>query len=91
MHDDGWVDDVEDKPDAWSDELPWRRRLPKWPDEWRERWGLRANELEESGLGWIEAEKQAWNETLEARKRPETVAMRVEPKRTNQSLFKESA
>jgi hypothetical protein len=40
--------------------------LARWPDEWRERWGRRANALEEAGLPWHEAEAQAfvevWNE-----------------------------
>lgn len=33
-----------------------------WPDDWRERWGRRANELEESGLSWRDAESQAFVE-----------------------------
>lgn len=43
---------------------PWRARLAEWPLEWRERWGLRANQLEDTGLDWIEAEKLAWNEVI---------------------------
>src|SRR5262249_43467460 len=44
---------------------PWPPRpadLAHWPDAWWERWGLRANELEASGLGWREAERQAYTE-----------------------------
>jgi len=36
------------------------------PVEWRERWGRRANALEENGLSWRDAETQAfvevWNQ-----------------------------
>lgn len=45
---------------------PCRMALARWPDEWRERWGLRANALEDAGLPWHEAEARAfvevWNE-----------------------------
>ena len=45
---------------------PCRMALARWPDEWRERWGRRANALEDTGLPWHEAEAQAfveiWNE-----------------------------
>jgi hypothetical protein len=34
-----------------------------WPQDWRERWGRRANELEEAGLSWRDAEAQAFVET----------------------------
>lgn len=44
--------------------LPWRALLANWPDAWRERWGRRANALEDGGMPWVEAERQAWNETL---------------------------
>ncbi len=40
----------------------YRRVLAKWPDEWREQWGHRANALEESGLSWRDAESQAFVE-----------------------------
>jgi hypothetical protein len=33
-----------------------------WPEDWRERWGRRANELEEAGLSWRDAEAQAFVE-----------------------------
>jgi hypothetical protein len=46
--------------------LPYRTVLADWPDEWRERWGRRANELEDSGLSWRDAEGRAfleiWNQ-----------------------------
>jgi hypothetical protein len=48
-----------------------------WPQGWRERWGLRANELEEAGLSWRDAEAQAfvevWNQVRQER-RPEAAA-----------------
>ena len=55
---------MDDSTKSQPDRLPWRARLADWPDAWRERWGHRANQLEDSGLHWIEAEKQAWNETI---------------------------
>lgn len=46
--------------------LAYRGVVAEWPVEWRERWGRRANALEESGLTWRDAEAQAfvevWNE-----------------------------
>jgi hypothetical protein len=90
VNDDGWIDTLPEQPDASSDALPWRRRLANWPDAWRERWGHRANALEASGVPWIEAERQAWNETYPERNRPETVT-KAETKRESRTLFKESA
>lgn len=43
--------------------MPYRRVLASWPVDWRERWGRRANELEESGLSWRDAEGRAFVET----------------------------
>ncbi|MFO0951984.1 MAG: hypothetical protein U0835_12690 [Isosphaeraceae bacterium] len=42
--------------------LPYRSVLAVWPDEWRERWGRRANVLEEAGLSWRDAEGRAFLE-----------------------------
>src|SRR4051812_35593229 len=42
--------------------LPHRRVLATWPDAWRERWGRRANELEEAGAPWRDAEGTAFVE-----------------------------
>ena len=46
--------------------LPYRSVLAAWPDEWRERWGRRANDWEARGLGWRDAEGRAflevWND-----------------------------
>ncbi len=33
----------------------YRGVLATWPEHWRERWGRRANELEEAGLPWRDA------------------------------------
>jgi hypothetical protein len=41
-----------------------------WPIEWREQWGLRANELEEAGLSWRDAETQAFVEVWHQLRRP---------------------
>ena len=68
---------------------PWREPLARWPDEWRERWGRRANQLEEHGLHWVEAEKLAWNETLAAKQQP--VAAVERPRTTTRTLFREVA
>ena len=40
----------------------YRGVLASWPEGWRERWGRRANELEEAGLSWRDAEAQAFAE-----------------------------
>ena len=46
--------------------LAYRGVVANWPVDWRERWGQRANTLEESGLTWRDAETQAfvevWNQ-----------------------------
>ena len=46
--------------------LAYRGVVANWPIEWRERWGRRANSLEEGGLAWRDAETQAfvevWNQ-----------------------------
>ena len=43
--------------------LPYRMVLANWPDDWRERWGRRANDLEErEGLSWRDAEGRAFVE-----------------------------
>lgn len=78
--------EVREKPSS----LPWRRQLAGWSDEWRERWGHRANALEDQGLGWRDAEEAAFIETLKAkRETPPVAATKIKmPERT---LFKESA
>jgi hypothetical protein len=47
----------------------YRGVIAGWPEDWRERWGRRANELEEAGLSWRDAEAQAfvevWNKVRE--------------------------
>ena len=48
--------------------FPYRAALANWPDEWRERWGHRANALEEQGLACREAEARAFFEVQEARR-----------------------
>jgi hypothetical protein len=42
--------------------LAYRGVVAEWPVEWRERWGRRANALEEKGLSWRDAETQAFIE-----------------------------
>ena len=42
----------------------YRGVVANWPVEWRERWGRRANELQETGLSWRDAEAQAFVELV---------------------------
>ncbi len=42
--------------------LAYRSVVASWPLQWRELWGQRANELEETGLSWRDAETQAFVE-----------------------------
>jgi hypothetical protein len=49
--------------DAVIKPLPYRTVLASWPDPWRERWGRRANALEDAGLSWRDAEGRAFLET----------------------------
>ena len=54
------------KPEARSSvfhPLAYRGVVADWPVEWRERWGKRANALEDNGLSWRDAETQAFVET----------------------------
>lgn len=88
MQNDEWIDG--ESPEAPNAALGWRRRLEKWPDEWRERWGLRANLLEEQGLHWIEAEKQAWNETIKLKANQPSPAVE-RPRTTMRPLWQETA
>jgi hypothetical protein len=46
--------------------LAYRGVVAEWPVEWRERWGRRANALEENGLSWRDAEAQAFVEIWNA-------------------------
>jgi hypothetical protein len=52
--------------------LAYRSVVADWPVEWRERWGRRANDLEETGLSWRDAETQAfvevWHQLRRTRK-----------------------
>lgn len=66
--------------------LAYRSVVADWPVEWRERWGRRANALEECGLAWRDAETQAFVEIWHALRReqpsesptPVTTAMPAE-------------
>jgi hypothetical protein len=41
---------------------PWREVLPDWSIEWRQRWGELANQHQDVGLSWREAEARAFAE-----------------------------
>lgn len=53
--------------------LAYRSVVADWPVEWRERWGRRANALEEQGLAWRDAETQAFVEIWHALRREQTI------------------
>lgn len=89
MLNDEWIDG--DSPEAPNAALGWRRKLEKWPDEWRERWGRRANQLEEQGLHWIEAERQAMNETMILKRQSTTVPPVAAAVETTKTLWREVA
>ena len=55
-----------------SQPFPWRSALALWPDEWRERWGLRANVLLDAGLTWPEDERQAFAEVSKEKRNSTT-------------------
>jgi hypothetical protein len=43
---------------------PWPPRpveLARWPVEWRAKWGVRANELQDQGVPWPEHERRAFD------------------------------
>ena len=56
--------------------LAYRGVVAGWPLESRERWGRRANELEDAGLSWRDAETQAFVEVWRERR---TAASEVAP------------
>jgi hypothetical protein len=65
-------------PDGWGPppaDRWWREAIGLWPVEWRERWGRRANELQDHGRPWDLAEWIAFRETardlIEAERRGE--------------------
>jgi site-specific DNA-methyltransferase (adenine-specific) len=66
------------RPDGWGPppaDRSWRRIVAHWPIEWRERWGRRANELQDRGQPWDAAEWIAYCEAarglVEAERRGE--------------------
>jgi hypothetical protein len=54
-------------PPAFGDWPPRAPELSTWPISWRERWGRRANELEEAGERWRYAERIAFIQILAER------------------------
>jgi len=52
-------------PDGWGPppaDTGWRAVVARWPVEWRERWGRRANDLQDGGEPWDAAEWIAYGE-----------------------------
>jgi hypothetical protein len=50
---------LEPGPEPWP---PRPAELARWPLEWRQRWGLLANELEDQGLKFPECEREAFEQ-----------------------------
>jgi hypothetical protein len=50
--------------------LPWRSKVGSWPLDLRQRWGDRANALQDQGHPWHEAERIAFEE-VSANPRPD--------------------
>ena len=42
--------------------VPWRSVVARWPIDRRQKWGDRANQLQDAGLGWKDAERVAFHE-----------------------------
>src|SRR5262245_54756473 len=63
-------------PEGWGPppaDRGWREAIGLWPVEWRERWGRRANELQDHGRPWDVAEwiafREAARDLIEAERR----------------------
>ena len=54
--------------------LPWRDHVGGWTIERRQAWGDRANDLQDGGLSWREAESQAFDEVCALRRPPVLLA-----------------
>lgn len=68
------------RPSAVSHPPAYRGVIAGWPQGWRERWGRRANELEDAGLSWRDAETHAfvevWSQLRQERCEQETAGTR---------------
>jgi hypothetical protein len=42
--------------------VPWRSVVARWPIDRRQKWGDRANQLQDAGHGWKDAERIAFHE-----------------------------
>lgn len=56
---------------------PWRAEVMKWPPPWRVHFGRLANDHQDAGLGWHEAEEKAYREMIELRANPRPLAGRM--------------
>lgn len=66
--------------------LAYRSVVADWPIAWREEWGRRANELEESGVPWRDAETQAFVEFWHKLQREGRVAPSPEAEATSSGM-----
>lgn len=76
------IPDVPVSPDWLPRDLPWRQVLAEWPIELRERWGRRANDFEDAGLAWFEAEQLAFEDithSVQGDKTPSIHVMEIAP------------
>ena len=59
----------------------YRGVIAGWPRAWREQWGRRANELEDAGLSWRDAEARAfvevWSRLRQEHREQETAGTRT--------------
>lgn len=49
---------------------PWRAEVMKWPPPWRRKWGELTAVRQDAGMGWRQAEEEAYREMLELRANP---------------------
>lgn len=82
------------RPTAWNSPGPkvdvvhpptYRKVIAGWTDDWRERWGRRANSLEDNGLAWRDAETQAFVEILNQLREPSNSSDRADVHRAERS------
>lgn len=69
-----WDEPVENVTTQVPSRLFWRASVAQWPLDRRQRWGDRANELQDDGFGWKDAERVAFEEIMEDLKRRRSLA-----------------
>ena len=64
-----WEEAAETAESETLSRLFWRVSVARWPIDRRQRWGNRANELQDAGLDWKEAERVAFEEIMDGLKK----------------------